>query len=203
VALSPDNPNLTNGEPAQPAAPAQPPAEGSAPPAPQTPEEVEAIWRNRFSQRDRAHNAEVDSLRQQMEALQRSVEGAAASGNPASGEPSYKARYEQTQRELETERQARQTTERRLRYPALAGEVAPDDPLWVASRDETLARLNSTFAAPPRPGPTGHVDANNPAREVISQKSASDMTKEELLKELARLAPMQAERERARLTGTG
>ena len=141
-----------------------------------------------------------------METLQRSVEGAQASGNPAaSGEPSYKARYEATQRELETERQARQTTERRLRYPALAGNVAPDDPMWVASRDETLARLNATFSAPPPAEPTGHVDANNPVRQVITQKSASEMTKDELLRELARLAPTQVEREkeRARLTGQG
>jgi hypothetical protein len=193
MALSPDNPALTNGADAQP--------DGSAPATPQTPEEVEAIWRNRFSQRDRAHNAEVESLRQQMEGLQRSVEASQA-GQPAqSGEPSYKARYEQTARELETERQARQTSERRLRFPALAGEVPPDDPMWASSRDETLARLNATFAAPPRPEPTGHVDANNPARQVVTSKTPNEMSKDELLQELARVAPMQAEREAARRVG--
>ncbi len=198
MALSPDNPALTNGAEAQ-------PAEGSAPPAPQTPEEVEAIWRNRFSQRDRAHNAEVESLRQQMETLQRSVEAASTGGQPAAnnGEPSYKMRFEQTARELEVERQARQTSERRLRFPALAGEVAPDDPLWVSARDETLARLNATFGAPPPPEPTGHVDANNPARQTVTSKPIADMTKDELLNELKRLAPAQAERERARMQGGG
>jgi hypothetical protein len=138
-----------------------------------------------------------------MEDLQRSVEARAEGQPAASGEPSYKARFEQTQRELEQERQARQTTERRLQYPALAGEVAPDDPMWVTSRDETLARLNATFSAPPRPEPTGHVDANNPARPPTVQKSAAEMTKDELLNELRRLAPAQAERERARITGSG
>lgn len=198
MALSPDNPALTNGAEAQ-------PDQGSAAPAPQTPEEVEAIWRNRFSQRDRAHNAEVESLREQMESLQRSVEASQQGGQAAqsSGEPSYKARYEQTQRELEVERQARQTTERRLRFPALAGEVAPDDPLWVSARDETLARLNATFGAPPPPEPTGHVDANNPARTTVTPKPIGDMTKDELLAELQRLAPAQAERDRARVTGVG
>lgn len=196
MALSPDNPALTNGE-------AQPAEAGSAPAAPQTPEEVEAIWRNRFSQRDRAHNAEVESLRTQMETLQRSVEATQA-GTPATGgEPSYKARYEATARELETERQARQTTERRLRFPALAGEIAPDDPMWVSSRDETLARLNATFSAPPPAEPTGHVDANNPVRQTVTHKPAAEMTKDELLQELARLAPLETERERARLTGQG
>lgn len=198
MSISPEPGALTNGEVSQ------PDSTGSEPPAPQTPEEVEAIWRNRFSQRDRAHNAEVDSLRQQMENLQRSVEAASTGGQAAnSGEPSYKMRYEQTQRELETERQARQTTERRLRFPALAGEIAPDDPVWVSARDETLARLNATFSAPPPPEPTGHVDANNPARQTMTQKPIADMTKDELLNELQRLAPAQQERERARLQGGG
>jgi hypothetical protein len=192
VTLSPDNPALTNGQ-------AQP-AEGSATPAPQTPEEVEAIWRNRFSQRDRAHNAEVESLRRQMEDLQRTVESGTP-GQSITGEPSYKARYEQTQRELEQERQARQMTERRLHYPALAGEVAPDDPLWVSARDETLARLNATFAAPPKPEPTGYVDANNPARVVVAAKPIEQMSKDELLSELARLGPLEAEREREKARG--
>ena len=138
-----------------------------------------------------------------MEDLQRSVEGA-QTGQPASGgEPSYKARFEQTARELEVERQARQTTERRLQYPALAGNIAPDDPLWVSARDETLARLNATFGAPPPPEPTGHVDANNPARVTVASKPIAEMTKDELLAELQRLAPAQAERERARVTGSG
>jgi hypothetical protein len=197
VALSPDNPALTNGE-AQPAEQA-----GSAPAVSQTPEEVEAIWRNRFSQRDRAHNAEVEELRRQMEGLQRSVEGGQAGAAAAGGEPSYKVRYEQTQRELEQERQARQMTERRLRFPALAGEIAADDPLWVSSRDETLARLNATYSAPPRPEPTGHVDANNPVRATVTQKSIADMTKEELLQELSNLAPLEMERERQRALGQG
>lgn len=199
MALSPDNPALTNGE----AQPAEQSAEGSAPAAPQSPEEVEAIWRNRFSQRDRAHNAEVEELRRQMETLQRSVEGGQAGAAAAGGEPSYKVRYEQTQRELEQERQARQMTERRLRFPGLAQEIAPDDPLWVAAKDETLARLNATYTAPPRPEPTGHVDANNPARTTVTQKSIADMTKEELLQELANLAPLEMERERQRALGQG
>jgi TolA-binding protein len=197
MALSPDNPALTNGAEAQ-------PDQGSAPPAPQSPDEVEAIWRNRFSQRDRAHNAEVESLRQQMETLQRSVEATQQGGQATNGgEPSYKMRYEQTQRELEVERQARQTTERRLRFPALAGEVAPDDPLWVSARDETLARLNATFGAPPPPEPTGHVDMNNPARATVTAKPIGEMTKDELLAELQRLAPGQVERDKARLAGSG
>ena len=191
MTLSPDNPALTNGE-------AQP-AEGSAPTAPQSPEEVEAIWRNRFSQRDRAHNAEVESLRRQMDDIQRSVESGQGNGT-ASAEPSYKARYESSQRELEQERQARQMTERRLLYPALAGNVAPDDPLWVSARDETLARLNATFASP-SPEPTGYVDANNPARVVVQSKPIEQMSKDELLQELGRLAPGEAERERAKARG--
>jgi hypothetical protein len=136
-----------------------------------------------------------------MEDLQRAVESGQGNGTAQSAEPSYKARFEQTQRELEQERQVRQMTERRLRFPALAGEIAPDDPVWVSARDETLARLNATFAAPSRPEPTGYVDANNPARAVVASKPIEQMNKDELLVELARLAPLEAERERERARG--
>jgi hypothetical protein len=175
---------LTPGQETQP--PAQP--DGSAPPPePQTPEDVEAIWRNRFSQRDRAHNAEVESLRQQLDEARRSADAKPTDGQAQPD--SYKARFEQSQQELERERQARQVTERRLRFPALSQEVPADDPMWVSGRDETLARLNATFTAPAPPPPTGHVDANNPSRSNLAPKPVAEMSKDELLAELKRLAP--------------
>jgi hypothetical protein len=43
--------------------------------------------------------------------------------------------------------------------------------------------------------PTGHVDANNPSRQTLQPKLTSEMTKDELLDELKRLAPVvEAER---------
>jgi hypothetical protein len=190
---SPDGTPMTGGEGQAPA------AEGSGPspdPTPQTPEEVEAIWRNRFSQRDRAHNAEVESLREQLDSARRSGEAPQGGESPADPQTaSYKARLEQTQRELEEERQKSKVTERRLRFPELAREVPSDDPMWVAGRDETLARLNSTFQPNPVVSPTGHVDANNPSRQTLQPKLTSDMSKDELLAELKRLAPVvEAER---------
>lgn len=189
MALSPEPPGQPGEQAAQ-------PEQGSAPPPPQTTEEVEAIWRNRFSQRDRAHNAEVDSLRTQLEDARRSAEGK-PTGNGQEQQPdSYKSRYEQTQKELEQERQLRQVTERRLRFPALANEIPADDPTWVSGRDETLARLNATFQQPAPLPPTGHVDANNPSRPNIVPRPVSEMTKDELLQELKRLAPAVEAQER-------
>jgi hypothetical protein len=171
--------------------------EGSAEPAPQTPEEVEAIWRNRFSQRDRAHNAEVQSLREQLTALQ----SAPPSQPPADGsnpDGGYKARWEQTQRELEQERQARAIDSRRAKYSALAGEVPPEDGMWASANDETLARLNATLNGPaPAPEPTGLIDRNNPRRDTpASAKPVEQMSKDELLRELERAAPAEEARQR-------
>jgi hypothetical protein len=115
--------------------------------------------------------------------------GTSPTGDGQAQPDSYKARYEQSQQELEKERQARAVTERRLKFPALAQEVASDDPMWVSGRDETLARLNATFNQPAPPPPTGHVDANNPTRSNLVPKPVTEMTKDELLLELQRLAP--------------
>jgi len=187
VTLSPEPPGtLTNGE-------AQP-AEGSAPTEPQTPEEVEAIWRNRFSQRDRAHNAEVQSLQEQLAALKTSPpsQPPGGGGNPDDG---YKARYEQTQQELQQERQLRAIEARRGKFPALAQEVAADDPLWASAKDETLSRLNATIAVPPPLPSTGPIDPNNPRRDARpATKDPMQMTKDELLRELQRLSPVEEER---------
>jgi hypothetical protein len=192
VSTSPPPGDLTNGQASQ-------PTEGSEPPAPQTPEEVEAIWRNRFSQRDRAHNAEVQSLRDQLTALQQTPPPPAPSADgTVSPDSGYKARWEQTQRELQQEREARAIDQRRGKYAALAGEVPAADPMWASALDESLARLNAQLSGPPAPpAPTGPIDRNNPRRDLgTPMKNPDDMTKDELLQELARLSPAEEARMR-------
>jgi len=199
VAVSPDPTGLTPGQAVTPASEPQPtpapsPDAGGAPePAPQDPAAIEAIWQNRFSQRDRAHNAEVESLRAQL-AEARGVSVPA----PANGEPgatptqaeSYKARYEAAQQELSQERARRTVSERRAMFPALAAELSPEDPTWAQANEESLARLNALVGAPAKPAPTGHVDPNNPARTPPAPaKDLSMMSKQELLDELKRLSP--------------
>jgi hypothetical protein len=188
VALSPNDPALTPDATSEAAA-------SETPPAPQTAEEVEAIWRNRFSQRDRAHNAEIQSLKEQMDDLKRSSQSSAAA--PADGQPAdggYKARYEQLQRELESEKALRAVDARRGKYPALGSEVAADDPMWTSAKDETLARLNAQLSAPPKPAPTGHIDPNNPAKTPANTKKLDQMTADELKRELQRLSPAEQAR---------
>lgn len=188
MTTSPESMGLTDGA-------AQP--DGSAEPAPQTPEEVEAIWRNRFSQRDRAHNAEVQSLREQLSALQ-STPPSQPSADGSIPDGGYKARWEQSQRELEQERQSRAIDARRSKFSALAQEVPADDPLWASPREETLARLNATLNGPaPAPEPTGLIDRNNPRRETpLPGKPLEQMSKDELLRELERAAPAEEARMR-------
>ena len=206
MALSPDNPSISGGV-AQPEGQApvegqQPQPEGSAPAQPQTPEEVEAIWRNRFSQRDRAHNAEVESLRRQVGELRGTgTPSAAADGTTPAGN-SYKAQYEAAQQELEQVRREATVANRRAQFPALAGEIAATDPVWASANEESLARMNALVGAPPRPAPAGPIDQNQPPRTPTGPRKALDqMSKDELLQELARQSPAEAARMEALRNG--
>lgn len=206
MALSPDSAPLSGQPEAQPSGQApvegqQPTPDGSAPPAPQTVEEVNAIWQNRFSQRDRAHNAEVESLRQQVADLRAAPPPPQADGSPAPVD-SYKARYEATQQELNQWKQQATVNDRRARYPQLAGEIAATDPVWSQANDESLARMNALINQPAPPPRTGPIDANQPPRTTPgTPKPLDQMSQQELLQELARLSPAEEARWREQQGG--
>jgi hypothetical protein len=212
VAVSPDPQGALGQQPGQPDGQAPAPGEGQQPtpdgspePQPQTVEEVQAIWQNRFSQRDRAHNAEVESLRRQLaEASGQPSAPATAAGEPGSTPTdSYKARFEATQQELEQVRRQATVNDRRARYPALAGEIAATDPVWAQANDESLARMNALAGTPAKPPPTGPIDANQPSRQPVMAKDPSQMSKDELLQELSRMSPAEQARWREMSGGSG
>ena len=139
-----------------------------------TPEDIEAYWRNRISGSDKAHAAAEKVLRDQLAAAQGKTAQAAPTSDDATA---YKELATRLQTELETEKAARVTDTRSLKYPAAAQALG--DPVLIAQMDEArLASLNEslrqdTYA--PRP-----VDTNNPQRVVKGPKALADMSIEEL-----------------------
>ena len=161
---------------------------------PLTVEEVEDRWKHRVSQKDKAHAAAEQALREENDALRRQLEGSRArsggqSGNGAGGadgDTAYlREQLAQREREVEQERQLRQIEARRAKYPALARQIGDSGSgVFATTDDATLAKLNaladdetsgSTFAptTPRKPVP-------------VSPKPVTDMTKGELEAELRR-----------------
>ena len=149
-----------------------------------TVEEVENRWKHRVSQKDRAHAAAEQALREENDTLRREVEASRArsagqSGNGGGDTTYLREQLAQKEREVEQERSLRQVEQRRAKYPALARQVGDSGSSVFASADDaTLARLNaladdetsgSTFAptTPRKPAP-------------VASKSILDMNKEEL-----------------------
>jgi hypothetical protein len=186
--------------PAPPSPEAQPPAEGQpavngqapegSPQQPLTVEDVEKQWQHRVSQKDRAHAAAEQALRDENVALQRQLTALTAAPRPpangqsapAGPDPQVVSLQEQlaaSQRAIEAERQARVLDTRKAKYPALAQQVGDAGSGIFQTADEaTLAKLNAladtssggTFAptSPRRPGPA-------PAPKPLGEMSKAEL----------------------------
>ena len=186
---------------AQPPAEGQPPASGEpaegTPSQPLTVEEVETQWKHRVSQKDRAHAAAEQALREQNDALNRQLQaltqqpraGTTGQSGTQGEDPQVLALREQlvnSQREMEREKQARALDARRMKYPALAAQVGDAGTGIFQTADEaTLAKLNAladssggsgTFAptSPRRPAPT----AGKPLGEMNKAELEAEMRKQ-------------------------
>lgn len=153
---------------------------------PQSVAEVEAFWRNRFSQRDKAHNAETAALKAQMEALQQRPAA------PVEGESPEAARVRELEAALAAERTARATEALKSKYPLAAATVGDA----VLAMDEAKlagleAALDNGFTPPTGVRPT--IDPNAAPRRAAmptpGQKPINEKSKEELLADLKRMAP--------------
>ena len=192
---------LDNQTPPSGAAPAsqtegQPPAEGApeqngTPSQPLTAEEVEAQWKHRVSQKDRAHAAAEQALRDENDALKRqlSTSRPQSSGQSASGanDPAVedlRAQLEEQRRATETERQARVIEQRKSKYPSLARNVGDAGSAIFTTADEaTLARLNAQLDD--SSSGTGTFAPTSPRRATPTPaKSLTEMSKAELEAEL-------------------
>ena len=193
---------MPEGSPPDPQSP--PPAEDASAPAPKqefdvaeaerTVAEVEAIWKNRVSGKDKAHAAEVEALRKHNETLQSrlsAVEKEALSKETVSGSEAelWKGKATELEAQLAQERQARITETRAAKYPYAAEMLGVEG---MASMDEgKLAGLNARLSdeggdVPPPPV----IDPNSAPRSAatpptpLREKSVAD-----LKGDLERLSP--------------
>lgn len=140
----------------------QPPADGDAgqngtPGQPLTAEDVEAQWRHRVSQKDRAHAAAEQALRDENDALKRRLEASTAPRTQPNGQPSnggsndaaveaLREQLDEQRRATESERQARVIEQRKAKYPSLARGVGPaGDSIFSTADEATLAKLNAQY----------------------------------------------------------
>lgn len=150
---------------------------------PSSVEEVEAFWRNRFSQRDRAHNAETAALREQINALQQRSAGS----TPTEAPSPEAARVAELEAALAAERARAEAANRKAQYP-LVGSILGDD---IANVDPAkLAALEASYESGAR-GPM--IDPNSAPRNAgvmaQPQKSMNEKSKDELLADLRKIAP--------------
>ena len=151
----------------------------------QTVEEVEAYWRKRASGQALAHNAETASLKAQMEAM-RSQSPAASVGENPEGE-----RVKALEAELQRERQRASVAEFRSQYP-LTSEVLGES--IVNNPVEKIAAMEAALDAG-MGGVAPRIDPNAARRPTgipgqASEKPLNEKTKDELLADLRRVAPM-------------
>lgn len=153
----------------------------------QSVEEVEAFWRNRSSGKDRAHNAETQALKAQIEALK-------AQPAPAPvGESPEAARIRELEANLQQERARAAAAELRSQYP-YAAEVLGDSITGLPP--EKIAAINALGDSDRAPGRTPIIDPNAARRgpagapgQVNGAKPLNEKTKDELLSDLRRMAP--------------
>lgn len=146
-----------------------------------TPEDIEAYWRKRFSNHDKAHAEETRVLRERAEAAERSQRQALTGQQQSSDESGrYQSVIEDLQQRLDAERSGRVYDVRRATYPEASEAIG--DPAVLTTMDEgRLAALNERLRLEASPAPR-RVDANNPARPANAPpKPMSEMSKDELL----------------------
>jgi len=149
----------------------------------QTVEEVEAFWRNRSSGKDRAHNAETQALRAQIDALK-------AQPSPAPvGETPEAARVRALEAELQQERTARQAAQLQAQYPYAAGVLGDAIGTLAPEKLAAIEALGESGAgAAPRIDPNA-APRRAPGMPGNGQKPTNEKTKDELLADLRRMAP--------------
>lgn len=166
-------------------------------PAPNlTPEEVEAQWRHRVSQKDRAHAAAEQALRDENDALKRRLDATTAPRPQSSGQSAasggndqeveaLRQQLDEQRRATETEKQARVIEQRKAKYPALARGIGDAGSSIFTTADEaTLAKLNAQYDDG---SSTGTFASATPRRTPPTPaKPLADMSKAELEAELAR-----------------
>lgn len=175
------------GTTATPAPEGEKPAEGSQEaPATRNAEEVEAEYKARLSGKDRAHAAEVATLKSQIEALSGEKAQATSQAEGTLSEvDQLKRQLSEAQKNAKQQEQQYTATLRSTKYPYAAEAL---DPQVLATMDEgKLAGLDARLKPNTRPG--AGVDPSTPPRETAAPKPIDEKSAAELKQDLARFGP--------------
>jgi hypothetical protein len=191
-----DEPNTTpSADPATPdtGAAAEPVVNETTSTTPSSVEEVEAQWRNRMSQLDKAHNAEVEALRRTLadrEAAEAKRRGELEQVRLAGLSEAERVAAERDQYKtlLEQERVGRVIDTRKARYPAAAQNLGDD---VLAQMDEGRLAALETRLAGQTVNPPSLIDPNSAVRNTTPSAPAGDgsRTSDELKADLAKYGP--------------
>lgn len=151
----------------------------------QTAEEIEAFWRNRQSGADRAHNAETAALRAQIEAMQKPPQAPV-------GETPEQAEVRGLREQLAAEQAARQAVTLQAQYPnvgnALGDAITSLPPEKIAALEAMVGEAPVAPRIDPNAAARGNGSIQPGAQTPMNQKS-----KDELLADLQRIAPVYQE----------
>jgi hypothetical protein len=162
---------------------AAPTGDAAAATGPKSVEEVEAFWKYRQSQADKAHAAETAELQRQLAEAQR---GPSA---PPVDETPEQSRVRELESKLAESERARQATELRSEFPMAASILGPN---IVNLPRESIAAIEAAADNGQAGGPP-MIDPNMAARRGSAAAPAAtplnEKSKDELLADLRRLAP--------------
>lgn len=158
--------------------------EGSPAPAP-TAEQVEAEYKARLSGKDKAHAAEVATLRAQIEALSGEKATATSQAEGSLSEvDALKKQLAEAQKANQQQAAEYTATLRATKYPYAAEAL---DAGVLATMDEAkLAGLNARLT-PGKPG--AGIDPSTPPRDTTVPKPTSEKSVAELKADLAKFGP--------------
>lgn len=172
-----------------------------------TVEDVEAEYRARLGGHQRGWNAAETALRSEIETLKGQINQQALGAPAASGQGGQQvpdaAQQQQIatlRQQVETAEKARTIAERRAKFPSLSTEFV-DDSVFAALDEADLAKLAAKLETNVSGGFIAPTAPRRAAAAPATEKPIHERSKDELLADLARLAPVVAEQERQRMGG--
>lgn len=150
----------------------------------QSVEEVEAIWRNRMSGKDKAHAAETKALRDQIAGLESQQKANPQQG----GDDPREAEIARLRQELEQTKIVSAIETRKAKYPFASDSL--DDETLARMDEARLAGLNArlgTEAEPQRRG--SYSDPNAAQRRTQTATPPTEKSPEDLKSDLRKYSP--------------
>jgi hypothetical protein len=147
-------------------------------------EEVEAIWRNRMSGKDKAHAAESKALRDRIAALEAKQEASPKQGD---GADPREAEIERLKQELEQTKVMSAIETRKAKYPFASDSL--DDETLARMDEARLAGLNARLGTESEPQRGTFTDPNAAQRRTQKSTSPTEKSADDLKSDLRKMSP--------------